>query len=61
MVCPWLEETDEGVYCTAVSPKVELDFNKPSETDVNGDICKMPAPGLSPTVPWEKCKRYRPK
>lgn len=61
MVCPWLKKEGDDSYCTAVTPKIKLDFSKPSEPDVNGDICKMPAPALSPTVPWNKCSRYRPK
>lgn len=61
MTCPWLEETEEGSYCTAVSPKVKLNFEEKSPPDVNGEICKFPKPSISPTVPWSKCKRYKPK
>ena len=38
MVCPWLEETKEGSYCTAVTPRIKLDFSKPSKPNVNGEI-----------------------
>jgi hypothetical protein len=62
MVCPWLEETKERAFCTTVTPKVELDFDKPSNPNVNGEICKMPAPrAIATSDPWDKCNRYRIK
>jgi hypothetical protein len=60
MVCPWLEKTNEGSYCTSETPKIELDFSKPSKPNVNGEICKMPKPNFVTTIPWEKCERYKP-
>jgi hypothetical protein len=59
MTCPWLEETKEDSYCTAVSPKIKLNFEEAGPPDVNGEICKFPKPLFSPTVPWSKCKRYK--
>jgi len=56
-----MEKTEEGSYCTAVSPKVKLNFEEKSPPDVNGEICKFPKPSLSPTIPWSQCKRFRPK
>lgn len=63
MVCPWLEQDEDGeYYCTSVSPKVKLDFTKPSSNpNVNGDTCMKPEPKLLPTDPWRKCDWYRPK
>jgi hypothetical protein len=61
MPCPWLKKENGKHYCTAVTPKKELDFTKPPEPNINGDICKLPAPALSPTEPWNKCKLYHSK
>ena len=61
MTCPWLKKENGTSYCTAVDPRVELDFTKPSEPGVNGETCKFPAPGLIPSEPWDICKRYRSK
>lgn len=61
MGCPWLEEKDGKSYCTAVSPKVELDFESPPEPGVNGSTCRIPAPAFQTTDPWDACKWYRPK
>jgi hypothetical protein len=61
MVCPWLKKEENASFCTAVSPKIKLNFTKPSKSNVNGEICNMPAPSISPMVPWDKCDRYKPK
>jgi hypothetical protein len=60
MTCPWLVRTEEGYECSAVSPPTEIDFDKPSPPDVNGDICKLPEPNIPTNPPWGVCKRYRP-
>ena len=61
MTCPWMKKDKDAYYCTAVDPKVELDFDNPSEPGVNGNTCKLPAPAMSPSEPWDVCKRYRRK
>ena len=61
MPCPWLKMENGKSYCTAIDPRIELDFTKPSKPNVNGEICKFPAPGLTPSEPWDICKRYHSK
>ena len=64
MTCPWLSESQGRFWCTAVSPSIELDFTKPSQPNVNGDICKLPEPEMFEMThrshPWAQCKRWRP-
>jgi hypothetical protein len=64
MTCPWLSESQGKFWCTAVSPHIALDFTKPSQPNVNGDICKLPEPEMFEMThrshPWAQCKRWRP-
>ena len=61
MTCPWLKMENGDSFCTAVDPPMELDFDNPGDPGVNGEICKFPAPGLTPSEPWSMCNRYRSK
>jgi hypothetical protein len=51
---------DGSAWCTAVSPNVKLDFDKPSSPGVNGSICHLPEPEFEAQPPWSVCKRWKP-
>jgi hypothetical protein len=56
-----MKKEENSFFCTAVEPRVELDFDNPSEPGINGNICKLPAPAMAPSEPWDICKRYKSK
>jgi len=50
--CPWLRREGDKYYCTAVSPEVEV--------DVKRELCLLPSSPLDPSMPYRRCKRWRP-
>ncbi|MBD3207443.1 hypothetical protein GF319_14020 [Candidatus Bathyarchaeota archaeon] len=60
MPCPWLTVENQKSYCTAVEPRVILNFEEKSPPKVNGQICLIHKPVMEiEAEPWARCERYR--